>query len=226
MYAVTSPSGDAPRRHHGRWNRTSGPVFTLTPAAISGDTVTFAFTESEAGATVECRLDAAAFAPATARWTTPGWPPARTRSRRGPPTPWATSARRLRTPGPSTSPSPRSRSRFPTVAGAYSDTAFNAGCGTASTGDVCGLADDDTSVTAVSVSLRRISTGLWWNGASFSASSETFLAATGTTDWSYAIARRLPRATTRCGRAPATAATSDTTRAPSPSTAPPRPRRP
>ncbi|HYN18164.1 MAG TPA: Ig-like domain repeat protein, partial [Actinomycetes bacterium] len=76
---------------------------------------------------------------------------------------------------------------FPTVAGLYNDSGFNAGCGTAATGDACGTADDDSAVTAVSVSLRRLSTGLYWNGTSFNSTPEVFLAATNPTDWTYAI---------------------------------------
>ena len=146
------------------------PVLTLTPTAVSGDTVTFAFTEAEAGGDrrVPARLGRVrplrqpdGLHRSGRRLAHLPGPRHRRRS--------ATSARRPPTPGPSTSPSPPSRSRFPTVAGTYSDSGFNAGCGTASTGDVCGTADDDTAVTAVAVSLRRLSTGLWWNGTAFSA---------------------------------------------------------
>ena len=39
------------------------PVFTRTPPATSGDSATFEFTEADASATLECTLDAAAYAP-------------------------------------------------------------------------------------------------------------------------------------------------------------------
>ena len=63
VYAVASPSGDT---------ATTGitvdstpppiPVLTVTPSTLSGDAATFAYTEAETTATVECRLDSATFA--------------------------------------------------------------------------------------------------------------------------------------------------------------------
>jgi hypothetical protein len=188
IYAVTSPSGDVA---HADFVVDSTapplPVLTLTPTAVSGDTVTFAFTESEAGATVECRMDTAAFGPCDSPIDYAGLAT-------GSHTFQARATDAVGNISAATSYTwlvnltvPTVSITFPTVGGMYSDSAFNVGCGTASTGDVCGSADDDVSVTAVAVSLRRISTGLWWNGTSFSATTETFLPATGTTDWSYAI---------------------------------------
>jgi len=72
------------------------------------------------------------------------------------------------------------------VAGASYDAAgWAAACGGA--GGVCGSAADPTGVTEVLVSIRQDASGRWWNGASFSAPVETFLAATGTTSWRYAL---------------------------------------
>lgn len=189
VYAVASPGGDmATADVVVDGTPPPPPVLTLTPTAVSGDAVSFAHTQAEAAATVECRLDAAAFAPCDN------------------PTDYAElaagshtfQARATDTVGNISTVTaftwtvnlsvPTIATTFPVVAGLYSDTAFSAGCGTASTGDVCGTADDDAAVSAVAVSLRQLSTGQWWNGIGFASSTETFLAATGTTSWSYAIA--------------------------------------
>ncbi|MBC7632208.1 hypothetical protein, partial [Aeromicrobium sp.] len=189
VYAVASPSGDA---------GVAGvivdgtapplPVLTLTPAATSGDAATFAFTEAEASATLDCDLDGAGFASCTS-------PVNYTLLTAGSHTFRVRATDTVGNVSSSTSYTwtvnlsiPTVTIAFPTVAGLYNDAGFNAGCGTAATGDVCGAADDDVAVTAVKVSLRRLSTGLWWDGVSFSAATETFLPATGTVDWSYAIA--------------------------------------
>lgn len=188
VYALAAPSGDV---------ATAGivvdatppppPVLTLTPAATSGDAVTFAYTEAESSATVECRLDSAAFAPCDNPVDYAGLTA-------GSHTFQARATDTVGNVSASTSYTwtvdlniPTVAIAFPTVAGVYHDAGFNAGCGTPSAGDLCGTADDDTAVTAVSVSLRRLSTGLWWNGTAFTAATETFLTATGTTAWNYAI---------------------------------------
>ncbi len=188
IFAVTSPSGEtATAAITVDSTPPPVPVLTLTPTPVSSDTVTFAFTESEATATLECRMDTAAFLPCES-------PESYTGLTAGSHTFQVRATDAVGNVSAAASYTwtvdltiPTSSITFPTVAGMYSDTSFNAGCGTASTGDVCGTADDDTAVVSVAVSLRRLSTGLWWNGTSFSASSETFLAATGTTSWSYAI---------------------------------------
>lgn len=188
VYAVSSPSGDtgvagivvdgtAPPL----------PVLNLTPSNPSGDTVTFAYTEAEASATVECRIDADPFAPCVSPVDYSGLiAGSHTFQVRATDTVGNVSAATSYTWTVNLTV-PTIAIAFPTMAGLYNDNGFNAGCGTASSGDVCGAADDDAAVTAVSVSLRRLSTGLWWNGTSFSAGTESFLAATGTADWSYAI---------------------------------------
>jgi hypothetical protein len=61
---------------------------------------------------------------------------------------------------------------------------WNAGC--ASPG-ICGTAADAASgVAKVEISIRRGS-GNYWNGTSFSSTTEVFLTATGTTVWSFAF---------------------------------------
>jgi hypothetical protein len=186
--AVASPSGDAASTSIVVDGTAPPlPVLTLTPTAVSGDAVTFAYTESESSATVECQLDGAGFAPCDSPVDYAGLST-------GSHTFQARATDAVGNVGAATSYTwtvnltiPTIAIAFPTVAGLYNDSGFKAGCGTTSTGDVCGTADDDTAVTAVNVSLRSLSTGLWWNGTTFSATAETFVAATGTTDWTYAI---------------------------------------
>jgi hypothetical protein len=188
IYAVASPSGDAGVADivvDG--TPPPVPVLTLTPTATSGDSVTFAFSEAEASATVECRLDSAAFAPCQSPVEYSGLAAgSHTFQARAVDTVGNVSALTSYTWTVSLSV-PTVSIGFPLFGGAYNDSGFTAGCATAATGDVCGSADDDLLVVAVAVSLRRSSTGLYWNGSSFSAASETFLNATGTTDWSYGI---------------------------------------
>ena len=67
-----------------------------------------------------------------------------------------------------------------------------AGCGTASTADICGTAGDATSGLAnVQVSIKQASApGLYWNPgtSSFSSATEVLMPATGTSSWSLAAA--------------------------------------
>ncbi|MFC7486166.1 hypothetical protein ACOCJ7_13030 [Knoellia sp. CPCC 206453] len=189
VYAVASPTGEAAATDvvvDG--TAPPAPVFTQTPVNPSGDTATFAFTEAEAGATVECRLDTAAYASCES-------PTSFAELAAGSHTFQARATDTVGNVSAVTSYTwtvnltiPTVSIGFPALGGSYNDTGFTTGCGTASIGDLCGTAEDDTAVTAVAVSLRQISTGLYWNGASFSGGTETFLPGSLTaTDWSYAI---------------------------------------
>ncbi|MGH7749788.1 MAG: hypothetical protein ACREQ5_34240, partial [Candidatus Dormibacteria bacterium] len=86
--------------------------------------------------------------------------------------------------------------RFPAVNGQYQAALWNAGCAPAAPG-ICGSATALTSVTAVRVSILQASSGRYWNGSGFTATSETLNGATlqtqrhGTTGWTYAFS--LPR---------------------------------
>ncbi|MEO7268860.1 MAG: Ig-like domain repeat protein [Knoellia sp.] len=189
VYAVASPTGEAASvAVVVDGTAPPGPVFTQTPANPSGNTATFAFTQSETGATVECRLD-------TAAYTSCESPLSYAELAAGSHTFQARATDTVGNVSVATSYTwtvnltiPTVSIGFPAMGGAYNDTGFTAGCGTSSIGDVCGTAEDDIAVTAVEVSLRRTSTGLYWNGASFSAGTETFLVGSLTaTDWSYGI---------------------------------------
>ena len=75
---------------------------------------------------------------------------------------------------------------FPADSGTYSAAAWTAGC--ASPG-FCGAASDgDSGVQRVELSILRVDTNRYWNGTSFGSATERWLAAAGTTSWSYAFA--------------------------------------
>jgi len=79
---------------------------------------------------------------------------------------------------------PTSTVTFPGASAVYTTATWNAGCPTPG---MCGTASDAVSgVQKVEVSIRRGS-NLYWDGTSFASTSEVFLAATGTTAWSFAF---------------------------------------
>jgi hypothetical protein len=81
---------------------------------------------------------------------------------------------------------PASTVTFPAASGSYNAAKWNAGCASAG---FCGTASDSLSgVKRVELSLRQVASGNYWNGTSFSASSEQFLSATGTSSWSFPFA--------------------------------------
>jgi len=43
------------------------------------------------------------------------------------------------------------------------------------------------TISSVKVAIENTTTGKWWNTTSFSATSQTFVVATGTTNWSFAL---------------------------------------
>ncbi|GAC1326844.1 MAG: hypothetical protein NVSMB13_12580 [Mycobacteriales bacterium] len=77
---------------------------------------------------------------------------------------------------------------FPVSGSSYNATSYNAGCGTAGVGDLCGTAADAASgVSTVRVSVQA-GAGNYWNGSTFGSASEALLTPTGTTAWNYALA--------------------------------------
>ena len=83
---------------------------------------------------------------------------------------------------------PTSAIAFPNAA-FYNAAGWNAGCGTPSTGDVCGTADDPgagaSGVQKVQLQIQR-SDNTYWNGSAWVGSS-TWNDASGTTSWTYAF---------------------------------------
>jgi hypothetical protein len=81
----------------------------------------------------------------------------------------------------------------PTVAITYPVTGTTYGLTTTWTGSITGTAANagaGTTITGVSVTVENTTTKRWWNGTSFSATSQTFVAATGTTSWSLLLAAK------------------------------------
>lgn len=77
---------------------------------------------------------------------------------------------------------------FPVSGARYNVAGFNAGCGTADVGDLCGTAADTGSgVSTLRLSLRQGS-GNYWNGTAFASITEVLLTPSGTASWSYAFA--------------------------------------
>jgi Tol biopolymer transport system component len=78
---------------------------------------------------------------------------------------------------------------FPGHGSAYGGSGWNAGCGTASVGDICGTAaDTGGGIHAVQLSIRNLADNKYWDGSSFNLTTETFFNATGTTNWSFPFA--------------------------------------
>src|SRR5262245_32982746 len=76
---------------------------------------------------------------------------------------------------------------FPASGGAYTNAQWTSGC--AGGAGICGTASDALSaLSTVRVSVRRASTGLYWNGSSFASATEVLLTPTGTTAWRLAFA--------------------------------------
>ena len=99
-----------------------------------------------------------------------------------------TSRRRARRRSRSTTRTRPRRSRFPANGGVYNAGPWAAGCSTPAD-DVCGTsADGGSGPASVTWSMRRNSTGLYWDGSSFSSASPVFATATGAASWSASFA--------------------------------------
>jgi hypothetical protein len=74
---------------------------------------------------------------------------------------------------------------FPVNGSTYTANTYNTGCATSG---VCGTSSDAVTVSSVKVSILQVSAGKSYNGSNWTSSTEVQLTATGTTNWSYAIA--------------------------------------
>src|SRR5437899_6755828 len=81
---------------------------------------------------------------------------------------------------------PTSAITFPAGGGSYNTAGWTAGASSKITG-TGSFASGSTS-RKVDVSIQRSSTGLYWNGSAFSAASENFITAAGTTSWNLNFA--------------------------------------
>jgi hypothetical protein len=75
---------------------------------------------------------------------------------------------------------------YPVTGTTYSSTTW--------TGSITGTASSNagagTTITGVSVAIENTTTGKWWNGTSFNAMTQTFVAASGMTTWTLALATK------------------------------------
>lgn len=167
------------------------PVIGSAPANPTNQTsASFTFSDTTPQASFRCSLDGSAFSSCTSPTSYPG--------------PLAQGAHTFKVvaiAGAKTSAAatyswtidttaPTVKLSFPANNGLYDATSWGAGC--AGGPGVCGTASDSSGVASVRVSILQQSTGRYWNGASFSASSEVFNAAGGTTSWRYPLALPAP----------------------------------
>lgn len=186
VYAVAAPSGDnASVSLTLDSSAPPSPTITSSPAnPTSATSASFSFTDSESGVSFQCRLDGGSFSACAS-------PHSYTGLAGGPHTfeVWAVDAAGNSSAATShtwtiDATGPTVTNAFPGAGALYNNSGFNAGCGTATTGDVCGTASDGNGVSLVQVSIRRGS-GDYWNGSDFSSATEVLFAAAGTTNWSY-----------------------------------------
>ena len=74
---------------------------------------------------------------------------------------------------------------FPVNGSTYGASAYNAGCATSG---LCGTSSDAVAVSSVKVSILQVSAAKYYNGSTWTSTTETQLTAAGTTSWSYALA--------------------------------------
>ncbi|HMJ04330.1 MAG TPA: hypothetical protein VK506_15425 [Conexibacter sp.] len=170
-YAIAAPRGPAVAAP----SITSGPSGTTRATAAS-----FAF-RGERGATFECSLDDASFRACTSPKSYSGLGSGRHE--------FEVRARNAR--GQLSSPASRSWTidvsapsidvRHPDHGEHYGVERWDDGCPGGAR--ICGEAEDRSGVEAVSVSIRRISTGLYWNGRAFASATQVFLPASGSESW-------------------------------------------
>ncbi|MGH2811680.1 MAG: hypothetical protein ACRDI1_03060, partial [Actinomycetota bacterium] len=170
---------------------TAPPVPSITSAPLSPTSLTDAtlqFNDTEPGVTFYCQFDSGGFTPCTSpvSYSSLSEGPhsfqVRAHDAAGNQSFLATANWTVDTTLPTAAIS------FPLTGGIHNGASYNAGCGTASTGDICGSASDTgTGVTSVQVSIRQGS-GNYHDGTGFSSPSETWLPTTGTTPWTHAFA--------------------------------------
>lgn len=155
------------------------PSITSKPAnPINSTSASFVFSDSEAGATFMCRLDAGAYASCTSPRSYSGLADgSRTFNVVALDSLGNTSAAATWTWLVDTT-APAVTISFPANGGIYGATTWNAGC--VGGAGICGSATDPTGITSGVVSTLQLSTGKYWNGSSFSSATEVFTTVTPT----------------------------------------------
>jgi hypothetical protein len=167
---------------------TPTPTITSQPAnPTSSTTASFTYTDAQAGAAFKCSLNGGSYSTCSSSGDsftglTQGTQTFSVEAQlgSGPLSSPATYSWQIDTSAPSISVT------FPAASADYNQTGWSAGC---SPVGVCGTASDPAGVTQVSVGILQKSSGEYWNGSSFSSSSQVFNTATGTTSWNYSFAR-------------------------------------
>jgi len=89
-------------------------------------------------------------------------------------------------PSVTVAPAPTAATSFPAASGLYGTASWAAGCASAG---FCGSATDNSGAGIQKVELTiRQGSGNYWNGGAFSSATPVWVAASGTTTWSYAFA--------------------------------------
>ncbi len=167
---------------------TPTPTITSEPANPTNSTsATFKYSDTQAGDTFKCSLDGASYSTCASSGVTYSGLSNATHTfgveaalGSGPASSAATYSWLVHTTAPSITLT------FPAGGSYYNAAGWAAGC---SPVGVCGTASDPVGVTSVGVAVLQQSSGKYWNGSSFSSSSQVFNTATGTSSWDYPLAR-------------------------------------
>ncbi len=160
------------------------PSITAKPTnPTSSTSASFSFTDSTSGVAFKCSLDAAVFAACTSPKTYSGLTATSHTFSVQAVSGSNTSAAASYTWTIDTT-APTATISFPANGATYTAAGYGAGCSPAG---ICGTASDASGVSSVRVSIKRNSTGKYWNGSGFTAAGETFNTASGTTSWKYGL---------------------------------------
>ncbi len=164
------------------------PVIGTHPTDPTGaTTAAFTYTDAQAGVVFKCALDSAAFSTCAAGGVSysglaAGAHGFQVEAQVGSNPPSAP-ARFLWTVDRA---APTITTAFPVAGRSYNGAGWTAGCSPAG---ICGTAADPSGVASVGVAVQQLSTGKYWNGSTFSSAIAVFNTASGTTAWTYGLAR-------------------------------------
>jgi Bacterial Ig domain/Chitobiase/beta-hexosaminidase C-terminal domain/Bacterial Ig-like domain/PASTA domain len=189
------------RAHDNAGNTETGPSRSFTIDNVAPNTTvdsgpsnpsasadaTFSFSATEGGSTFECELDGGGFSACSSpKSYTSLSDGSHTFNVRAADTAGNTDATPAQSAWSVDTAAPSSTVSFPGAGAFYRTSTWNLGCATSG---VCGTYSDATSgVQKVEVSIRRIGTGLYWDGSAFSSGSEQFFTSSlSAGSWSYAF---------------------------------------
>ena len=163
------------------------PTIVSHPANPTGSTsATFTYADTQSGVAFKCSLDGATFNTCASSGITytglaGGNHTFAVESQHGttPPSTAATFAWTVDRTAPTITLT------FPVNGRSYNAAGWSAGCSPAG---ICGTATDPSGVANVGVAILQQSTNKYWNGVSFSSSTQAFSTASGTSPWRYSLA--------------------------------------